>query len=250
MLKILGAYNWTDGLSTEAREQVTSAMQLRRFSDGETIYSVGEQADECFQVISGMVELRNCTYTGKLIVMVEFRAGDCFGEAGLIDNHPRYNTAVSIGETLLYALPKKSFNALYSKHEEIARSLNRSFCYRLRNVYCIAEDASILTLKERLVGLIARLGTSRGMKTRGATVLEGTSHQKLANMLGATRQAVSRELKALENDGLLQLHYGRAHIPDLKKLIALYEQLMSSEIIVPDYSERTNTARSTAEPVQ
>lgn len=245
MLKIFGLYDWTAELSAEVRSQVTGAMQLRRFSDGETIYSVGDLADECYQIRSGVVELRNYTSAGKQLVMVEFRTGDCFGEAGVIDNHPRYNTAVSIGDTLLQVLPKKSFNALYARHGEIARALNRSFCYRLRHVYAVAEDASVLTLKERLISLIARLATSRGVKTEGATVLEGTSHERLANMLGATRQAVSRELKALENDGLLQLHYGRAHIPDLKVLVTRYEQMMSGELIVPEYAEHANTVGPT-----
>lgn len=215
-------------------------MQFRRFSNGETIYSVGDQADECYRVNSGMVELRNYTYAGKQIVMVELRKGDCFGEAGVIDSHPRFNNAVSIGETTLHVLPKKSFNALYTQHHEIARALNRSYCYQLRHVYSIAEDASVLTLKDRLVSLIARLATSRGVQLKGETVLEDTSHERLANMLGATRQAVSRELKALENDGLLQLHYGRAHIPSLEKLIARYEQMMSGELIVPEYPAVTS----------
>lgn len=224
-------------------------MQSRRFSNGETIYSVGDQADDCYRISRGMVELRNYTYAGKQIVMVELREGDCFGEAGVIDSHPRYNTAVSIGETALHVLPKKAFNALYAQHPEIARALNRSYCYQLRHVYSIAEDASVLTLKDRLISLIARLATSRGVQLNGATVLEDTSHERLANMLGATRQAVSRELKALENDGLLQLHYGRAHIPDLKILIARYEQMMSGELIVPEYSALTSLAEPPAETI-
>lgn len=249
MLKISGAYDWTSQLSAEVRKQVTSAMHIRRFSNGETIYSVGDQADECYQISRGTVELRNYTYVGKQIVMVELRDGDCFGEAGIIDNHPRYNTTVSIGETTLHVLPKKSFNMLYVQHQEIARALNRSYCYQLRHVYSIAEDASVLTLKDRLISLIARLATSRGVQINGATVLEGTPHERLANMLGATRQAVSRELKALEKDGLLQLHYGRAHIPNLKLLIARYEKMMSGELMVPEYSAMTDVVDPVTEPL-
>lgn len=248
MLKIIGLYDWTKNLPPEIRAEVAAAMRLRRFSDGEYIYRIGDLPSACYRIKSGQVEVQNYTYTGKLLVMIELFEGDCFGESSLLENLARFNNTVSVGDTLLQTLSAEAFLTLYRRYAEIPREINLSMGHRLRNAWAVAQGASLFTLKGRLISLIARLASSRGVKDAdGVTILDNASHEKLAHMLGTNRQVVSRELKALESQGLLHLKYGKMHIPDLGSIVAMYEDMMSAELLSPKYSTRTNEAHSPKE---
>lgn len=243
MLKVIGLYDWTKNLPPDIKAEVGAAFQLRRYSDNEYIYHIGDTPKGCYRIKSGQVEIQNYTYNGKQLVMAEFFEGDCFGESSLIESLARFNNAMSVGETLLQTVPKETFLSLYAQHAEIVRAINHTQGHRLRNALSLVQGANLFTLRERLIGLIARLATSRGVNVEGVTVLDATSHEKLAHMLGTNRQGVSRELKALEKEGLVHLKYGKIHIPNLDRIVAMYEDMMSAELLSPKYPKQTNVKR-------
>ncbi len=237
MLSIPDLHSWIKGLSEPVKAAVMEQMQPRRYSDGEIIYSLGEDATALYQVQSGYVNMCNYTYSGREIQLVQFRFGDCFGEMGLLENRPRFNNAVAVGDALLNVLHKSAFKQLYHQYSEIPREMNLFFCRRIHCVYTLAEDASVLTVKQRLLRLIARLGYSRGVSLDGVTVVDHVSHEMLAHMLGATRQGVSRELKELEKNGLIQIKYGKILIRELPTMVEEYDHLVGGESVVPQYNK-------------
>jgi CRP-like cAMP-binding protein len=238
MRKIPGLHNWVDELPAAVHEALTACMQAQRYVDGEAIYRVGEEARGLYLIKSGDVRLCNYTYNGKQIQMVYFHAGDCFGEMGLIDELPRFNNAYAMGDVVLQVLAPSDFRRLYNAHPEISQALNRFLCRRLRLTFSQAEEASALTLKERLLRMLAHLGYSRGIAVDGLVMIEDVSHESLANMLGATRQSVSRELKGIEKSGYIELRYGKIVIPDLPGLGEIIDQLLTGEQLVASYGEQ------------
>lgn len=245
MLKVIGLYDWTKNLPQGIKTELKDASQSRRLRDGEHIYHIGDVPDACYRIKTGQVEIQNFTITGKQITIAEFFDGDCFGQGSLIEGIARFNSAVSVGETLLQSLSARAFHDLYRKHAEISQAINRNLCHRLRNALCMVQGASLFTLRERLISLIARLATYRGANVDDVTLLSDVSHEKLAHMLGTNRQSVSRELKILETEGLLQLQYGKICIPDLGKLVAMYEEMISAELLSPEYPKTRSPGRRT-----
>lgn len=237
MLKIPNLHNWISGLPDPIKEAVLAQMQPRRYADGETVWAVGDTGKSAYIIDSGRVRLCNYSFDGKEVRMGELRDGDCFGEMALIDDLPRFNNVYAVGDTLLQVLPKNRFVMLYEKYPEIARSLNVFLCHRLRFVYINAADASVLGLRDRLVRLVTRLGYGVPREADGGCVVEGISHEALANMVGATRQGTSRELKALEQKGLIEIRYGKLRIPDLRALARQCEHWVAGDLIVPRYGD-------------
>lgn len=240
MRKIPGLHNWINELPGRVQAALVAAMQARRYVDGEVIYRVGEDASALYLIQRGDVRLCNYTHSGKQIQMVYFHADDCFGEMGLIDGLPRFNNAYAQGDAVLQVLPKAAFDDLYECHPEIAKALNRFLCRRLHLTYTQAEEAAALTLKERLLRMLAHLGHSRGIAQDGQVLIDDVSHESLANMLGATRQSVSRELKGLEKAQYIELRYGKIVIPDLTSLGDSIEALLTGEQLVAAYAENSD----------
>ncbi len=70
------------------------------FTNGQVIYRQNEISDRAFEVLSGVVELLVDGDEGEVQVGVA-RAGDMFGETGLIEGGPRKDTARAIGDALI-----------------------------------------------------------------------------------------------------------------------------------------------------
>lgn len=211
-------------------------MRPRHYDDGDVVYLLGEEGHELYMVESGRV--RSCNYSlgGKEIQYTAWQAGDCFGELSLIDGLCRVHSAYAQGSTDLLVLQKQDFESLYAEHHEIAVEINKLLSRRLRLAHTVINDATVLPMKDRLVRLLARLGYSVGVEdAHGVSVLEGFTHENLARLLASTREGISRELKQLEEEGLIQRSYGKILIPDIAALIESCDSLIGAEPIVPDY---------------
>ena len=236
MLRLVQVHNWIAPLPAALRAEIQARMRLRRYLEGDAIWRVTEPSTEAYQIRDGKVRISSESVGGREFVAAMLEPGDCFGETSLIDQMPRRNNAYAIGETTLLVLKKQDFARFYGTHVEVVHALNLKLCHLLRMAYTGAEDASMLTLKQRLARLLTRLGYSFGRgDDNGTATVKDVSHEDLGRMLGVSRQVVSRALKELENEGAIQLLYRRIEILDLKEFVKTYDALVDSESVAPNY---------------
>ena len=76
------------------------AKRTQTFTNGQVIYRVGANSDRAYEVLSGAVELLG---DGDARVGIA-RAGDMFGEGGLIGGGTREATARAVGSVVLRAI--------------------------------------------------------------------------------------------------------------------------------------------------
>ncbi len=225
-------------LSPEARDSVRKCMRLRHFEDGAAIYMMGEEGHELFQIVSGKVRVCNYALNGREVQIGEIRDGDCLGELSLLDGLYRAHCAFSVGPSDILVLHKKDFERLYQDHPQVSQKINELLARRLRVAYTIIEDASLLTMRDRLTRLLSRLAYSIGEPgEESSIVIRGTTHEHIGRMLGSTRQAITREIKQLEKEGLVRCSYGKIFIDDISSLVKRSDEMVGADTIVPDYSE-------------
>ncbi len=81
------------------------------FTNGQVIYHQGDVSDRAFEVLSGAIEMVSCTDGAEARVGVA-RAGDMFGESGLIEGGLRENTARAVGNVVVRAILRDAGNDL------------------------------------------------------------------------------------------------------------------------------------------
>jgi CRP/FNR family transcriptional regulator len=95
---------------------------------------------------------------------------------------------------------------------------------RLRRLVEIIEELSFTTIRQRLVSTLVRVAQSEGKQTaRGLEFLLPASHQELANQLGTVRELISRNLKRLQAEGLLEVDSRRIVVKDMKGLAEILD---------------------------
>jgi CRP-like cAMP-binding protein len=238
MQTISNVHNYIDPLPEKLRKQITEQSAVRQLAKNEPVYQLGSKANEMYQVISGAIRLSNFSVDGKEMAMGTFFQGDCFGELGIIDGSPRLSVATATVQSSVMVISEVLFHQLYQNHPEFLRELNRVFAYRIRILYGLVEDANVLSLRERLARTLLRLAHGPTFNlTETSTHLPTitASQEELGSMLGASRQSINKELKQLQEEGVLTIAYGKIRITDIEFIRHHYGNIMGTEQIMPAY---------------
>ncbi len=228
-------HDFVSQLPRHVRDDIESHSRVRLLARGETAYRKDDVPNELFRLLEGGIKLCNYSLDGSEHVTGEFRAGDCFGEMGVLDGMPRVSHAVASRDSRVSVISKEDFDKLCKLHPDIHRELNLMLCRRMRFLYALNEESVGLKLHARLARAIHRLAYSHGRRDDQSGTYIEMSHEELSNMLGASRQSVSKELKLLEQAGDITLRYGKIYLHDLSQFGEKYEKSVGMEQVVPAY---------------
>ncbi|MEK7724087.1 MAG: cyclic nucleotide-binding domain-containing protein [Acidobacteriota bacterium] len=121
-------------------------MAEKTYQSNELIFQKGDPSEFAYIIRSGEVEILR-DYPDNLLKLAILRAGDVFGEMGLIDERPRSLTARATTQTQLAAITRDEFVDLIQNNPNEALKYLRMFFERLRAMNMRAtveknEDAS------------------------------------------------------------------------------------------------------------
>jgi len=145
-------------------------MQQCRFVTGQAIFAEGDASDVAYIIVSGTVEITKWTAAGELLLAV-LRAGDIFGEMGLIDEAPRSAGARAAQAVSATAIDRDEFIQLILSGSEPGLALLRTLFERLRstNQLLVAEREAHGGLQRQL----ARRVRFAAMTSEAARALPG-----------------------------------------------------------------------------
>ncbi|MBK6863466.1 MAG: Crp/Fnr family transcriptional regulator [Ideonella sp.] len=217
--------SWFSKLSQPLREAILSRSTVRRMADGTLLSTRGSQAEEWCGVARGSVRISTVSLAGKQVALTFVEPGVWFGDISLFDGLPRTHDANAHGATTLLAVRKPDFLQILAQHVELYDALLRLNCRRLRLMFDVVEDLNTRPLAARLARQILLLARSYGVP-QGEEIRIGLqlAQEDLAQLLGASRQRVNQELKALEREGALRIEPTRLVVLSKEKLLATAER--------------------------
>jgi CRP-like cAMP-binding protein len=207
--------DWFGDLPTEVTAQLRALSVIRHFRDGELLHAKGDPPDGLYSVISGRVRISTVGGDGKEILVGAFEPGSWWGEISLFDGLPRTHDAHAVGDTDILLLPQDRFHALLQSQPQLYPHFVKMLCSKLRLAFSHIEDVTLLPLPERLAKRLLLLADIYGEDTpAGRRIALHLPQEDLGQMLGASRQSVSKALKGFEAKGWIALEYGQVTIRD------------------------------------
>lgn len=203
------------GMDPVERGRLERASVATEPRDGIELFAQGDLADSVYAVVSGDGHVRiGATDRRSKSLMAElFRAGDIFGEIGVIDGRPRSATAVVEGRVRLARIPGTAFLSALSSSPALGEALCRSLAQRLRRTFELFQDASFETLELRLARQVLYMADREGRRTDHGLRLSGRLRQgDLADLLGATTRSIITILNAWRAEGLVLYDIERAFL--------------------------------------
>jgi CRP/FNR family transcriptional regulator/CRP/FNR family cyclic AMP-dependent transcriptional regulator len=189
-------------VSEDDLQQVASHLIERRFPRNTTIVEEGLAGDYMYVIREGRVKVTKLSEDGREKILEFLDAGSFFGEMALLDRAPRIASVKTLKPVRLLALSRSDFLNLLRKSPDLALSVIQELCKRLRTVDDQASALSFQRVKDRTKGLLERL--ARDPHEEGGRVTPGLTHQQMADMIGTSRETVTRVVKELKQEGWLR----------------------------------------------
>jgi CRP/FNR family cyclic AMP-dependent transcriptional regulator len=176
-----------------------------RFASGEVLLHHGETTRHCYAIRSGHVLVTATSTQGATVVLGRRGAGAVIGELAALDGRPRSATVSAIDDVVAVALATDAFEALLLEQPELALAEIRRLSLQFRD---LTERYSLRSeeLRLRLVQLL-----ETNAQETGDPVFRST-REELAGWVGATREAVTRALRQLQDEGVVELGRGSVEL--------------------------------------
>ena len=149
--------------------------------------------------------------------------GDFFGEMSLLEGTTRTAAAQAVEPSRLLVIRKKDFQRLLASDPKLALYLLQTVCERLRRANEEIEGLLFRNILGRVAKAMLDLGRRSGEASHGGGIVlkDRFTQQELADVVGTTREPLTRALSSLRRAGLVSLDDGRYSIPAPDKLAGL-----------------------------
>jgi CRP-like cAMP-binding protein len=128
--------------------------------------------------------------------------GEMIGEISLLDGLPRSAGAAALTEIRVVFIPHRSFCDVLDASPKITRQVLLMLCERLRAANDQVDQAIFHDLRYRLLVLLRQIAVIHGRVEKDMSVVDlDLTQGMLAQMLGASREAVNKQLRALAKEG-------------------------------------------------
>jgi CRP/FNR family cyclic AMP-dependent transcriptional regulator len=186
----------------------------KRFPKNTILFSKGDESASLYVVCTGKVHVTVCDEQGREIVLSVIGPGEYFGEMAAMDGAPRSATIVTKEPSEILIIHRDDFRRALSSNPDTMLSLLKVFLERLRKADEKIESLAFTNVRDRVASFLMQ-----SAEPQGGTwfVREALTHQEIADMVGSSRETVSRAIKELQVAG---------HISIERKRITIHKQLI------------------------
>ena len=185
----------------------------------------GDPPEEWMACAKGAVRVSSTSLSGKQITFTYVEPGIWFGDVAILDGDTRTHDGYAHGETSILCVAKADFQKILASHVELYDALLRLQARRIRQLFGLVEDLNTLPLRSRLAKQLLHLARSYGVPSlhHGSETRIGLhlAQEELAQLLGASRQRVNQELKAMEREEILRIEPGGLVVRDREALLRI-----------------------------
>ncbi len=190
---------------------------------GQVLLDFAEATDDVFFVERGTVRVVVRTPGGRELLLDDIGTGGFFGEMAAIDGAPRSACVTALTAASICRLAGRGFRALLDESPALSRAVMTLLVRRVRDGNARLLQLATLDSRQRVhAELLRAAGPPAADGTRA--ISPPPVQQALANRIGTSREAVSREVARLLREGLLARRRGALVLTDPAWLAARLEE--------------------------
>jgi CRP-like cAMP-binding protein len=158
--------------------------------------------------VGGLLKLSSRGADGREFSFGLVAPGELVGEVGISDGAPCHASATALAHSELATLRSRDLEPMMERHPQLRDALARASAATVRRLSRRLEDAALLTIQARVENALVDLARRLGEHVERGTRI-GVRQQDLADLLGLSRESVSKVLTSPAMRGRLELGRGR-----------------------------------------
>ena len=188
--------------------------QRRVFPAGGVLFNAGDPADGLYYVKSGEVRIYKMDSQGREVEVVRLEPGDFFGDAVLFVHREFPAFAEAVQDSEVFFLEKGQLLRGLEEVPGLARDFITLLARKCVTLNRRIEALGLQTVRQRLIQFLLTRCQGRGV----CTVELDMKKAELARLLGTISETLSRNLKQLQEEGMILVTGRSIRITDCSRL--------------------------------
>ena len=191
-------------------QRLAELTREKQYPKGSVVLFEGDPGDSLFLVRGGRVKVVLVGEDGREVILGILGVGEHFGELSLIDQQPRSAHVIAMEDASLLVLRSEDFKRRVEAAPEIAWALLTELARRLRRADDKIGGLVLLDVPGRIARLLLDFADEQG----GEVIEKPLTHQTIADMIGASRETVSRAMREFQDSGLVTVARRQIRLAD------------------------------------
>jgi len=204
-IEVFREFSLFAGLDDRELEAIAEIARPRKYARDEVVFHADEAGDTFCLILKGRVKVTMISPEGKEIILSMLGAGDFFGEMALLTDEPRSATIVAMETLEILTIWRSDFLTMLEENFGVTAKILAEMSRRLRSASLRIESLATMDVYGRLARFFLDLARKQGEdQGNGYIAVVRPTHQAIANMIGTSRETVSRLMHDLNERNLLR----------------------------------------------
>ncbi len=186
----------------------------RYYKRGAFLFQAGTPSESVYFLRKGQIKVYQISVDGRQIILWFCFAGEVFGLAEVVHGgRARVLNAQACDDCEVLCVPRSAFDTYAKRHGDAILVIMRVLACRVRVLGDMLVNLVNDDINTRIKKLILRLSACYGIRVGSEVHLNiRMTHQEIADMVGSSRQTVTKILGQLQREGLLSIRNRRIRI--------------------------------------
>ncbi|MFD0827833.1 Crp/Fnr family transcriptional regulator [Neobacillus sp. M.A.Huq-85] len=205
--KVLSEFTLFRDLNDYELTKVTDIAIVREWKKHSHVFLQGDPLENVYFIKSGKVKIYKSDISGKEQLVNVMKKGEMFPHVGFFrkGDYPAY--AEILEPSTLIAIPILKFESVLIENPELCIKVFRVLGEKIVDLQNRLEEQILNNTYEQIIKLLIRLAQKYGKKLEDSTLLLKAefTNKDLANMIGTTRETISRTLTKMKKEELIEV---------------------------------------------
>ena len=196
------------GLSDSEVLEILAAGQQRVLYRGTTLFKQGTRHDGIYLIESGRIKVFYTAPSGRELTLAYWHPGNFVGGPDVFDRGAHVWSGIASQNSSVLHVPGAALRQMIGRMPELGVNVIEGLAFKGRCYSGIAQMLGTRSATERLAHVLLHLADLYGVEEeRGIVIAAAFTHADIANMIGATRQWVTINLKRYSEGGIVGTHH-------------------------------------------
>ena len=200
--------------------KISEFSAIKKYDKNEWIFTEGDKYRGFYIVLKGKVKVFKLSLEGKESVINIISPLELFAEVPLFEGYPEYPVnAQTLEESVLYFIPGKDFIDFTYNNPHISLKIISGFAKKLHTLTRRIESLTLSDVPNRLAKyIIEEYDKSHKVILSRPFIILTISKSTLAGYLGTIAETLSRTLKKLQDENVIEVKGRKIFIIDFIRL--------------------------------
>jgi CRP/FNR family transcriptional regulator, cyclic AMP receptor protein len=205
--KVLSNFMLFRDLNEQEIEKIVQISLSRTWKKNSYIFLQGEPLDNVYFIDDGRVKIYKSDVNGREQIVSILKKGEMFPHVGFFRKGSYPANAEVLEKATLVVVPIAKFESVLIENPELCIKVFNVLGEKIVDLQNRLEEQILNNTYEQIIKLLIRLGEKHGTKNEdGNVVLKNEfTNKDLANMIGTTRETVSRTLTKMKKEELIEM---------------------------------------------